>query len=551
MATVSGQQFFGGKVPPPVAPTPVAQAPHPLDGFGISDKIKADFAARSQTVAQAKGKVQAGQQSLGSGIFQSAGQAAGLVGDVATEGLKAITPQPVKDAAKQAISSVAQTAPVQTVVQNYTAWKQQHPEAAANLEAAVNIGSLLPIGEGAGIAGKAVGEAGAVGAKVAGEAATLAGRAVKGTGEAVYKSAFTPTVGEAEKILSHEAKAPFLTRVTNTLTGTADASKPVLRADTALAKGLAGTEKMVGVQARRESQRLWNDKIAPAVKGSTDRMTKDELFAPAVEMVGQTVDPTRKIALQSALNALEKDYQGVTSFSLDEAQALKRDIAKFVPSKMYRGQDVANEVKTLQHEMATAIRQKTYNSLKDVNIKKDYLDYANLSELENVGIKAISEKSFKGGFGSFWSGAWDAVTTPVKTIGGQVLYHVGNKLEFVGQKGIKRFGEYLQTKGFNRATTHLENNPPSLGLAMKNVADTGPSVSPENIAKNVDTTDVGVIKEFLAKPQDPNVYIKAHPLIGAMGINKLSHADQVRFLQEVLDNTGQLRDDLGRYTAKP
>ncbi|MBT9167848.1 MAG: hypothetical protein DDT19_01191 [Syntrophomonadaceae bacterium] len=179
-------------------------------------------------------------------------------------------------------------------------------------------------------------------------------------------------------------------------------------------------------------------------------MTKDELFAPVKEMIGKIVDPTRKKSMQNAFDALTEDYVGINSWTLEQAQALKRDLAKFTPSKLYRGQEVASEVRTLQHEMANAIRQKTYNSLRDVNIKQDYLDYANLSELENVGVKAISEAGLHAGFGGFWSTIYDMATTPIKTIGGKTLYRVGNLFEFVGEKGIKTFGEFLKKQGFNK-----------------------------------------------------------------------------------------------------
>ena len=81
-----------------------------------------------------------------------------------------------------------------------------------------------------------------------------------------------------------------------------------------------------------------------------------------------------------------------------------------------------------------------------------YLDWANLDELEGLGIKAISEASFKGGSGTLLSGIWDMTTTPIKTVGGLTLYRVGDMLEFSAPKTmkIKSLGEYLTSLGYSK-----------------------------------------------------------------------------------------------------
>lgn len=302
----------------------------------------------------------------------------------------------------------------------------------------------VPLGPKAGAT--VVGEA----AKRAGGAVEKVGNAAKAAGSKIYETGFNKTVQEAERQLSYEAQVPFLTRMKNALTGAADKSTPRYASDTAFEKGLAGTEKIIGVQAKREADTLWKEKIAPAVKNSPAVLTKDELLAPAEKLVAETTDPTRKKALQGALEALKEDYADATDWTVEIAQALKRDLDKFTPSKLFKGQDVTSEMRTLQHAMADGIRKFTYDALDDVNIKKDYLDWANLHQLEQIGVRAISEAKLKGGFGAFWSGIWDMATTPVKTIGGQVLYRVGNTFVFVGKNGIKKFGEFLAEHGFQK-----------------------------------------------------------------------------------------------------
>jgi hypothetical protein len=95
---------------------------------------------------------------------------------------------------------------------------------------------------------------------------------------------------------------------------------------------------------------------------------------------------------------------------------------------------------------------------------------------------------------------------------------------------------------------YFKANPPSAGLSTK--ADTSPSVSPATVAQNADATDIQLIKDYLAKPADVNTYTKAQPMLGAMGLNKLSEADKTRFLKEVLNEKGQPRDAQGKFTVK-
>lgn len=440
-------RLSGGRIVPttttPVAPTPAAPS--------FSSNVKDAFNKRVSNVEQVADKYGAGKTGILGGALQTVGQSVGFIGDAAFEGAKALAPQPLEDAIGAGLGAVAGTKPVQDLAAGYTSWKNAHPEAAANLEAVVNIGSIIPAGKGAQLAGKAGSQASGAAISATGSTIAGAGRAFKGAGRVINNSAFTNTVQDAERLINYKAQTPFLSRLGNTLSGTTPPNRPRTVGDTALERGIAGFEGGIGVQAKRQSSALWNTEIAPAVRASGATMTKNELFAPAREAIEQTVDPTRKKALMSAYEALVEDYADFADeFSLETAQALKRDVAKFIPSKMYRGQDVASEVKTLQFTMADAIRQKTYNALADEGIRAKYLDYANLDALEEVGVKALSEAAFKGGSGKLISGLWDALTTPIKTVGGQVLYRVGNAFEFVGDKGIKRFGDFLKSKGFSK-----------------------------------------------------------------------------------------------------
>ena len=425
-----------------------------VEGF-IPD-VKESISERSEKLGEIADRYSSGEQGLASSALQTAGQAAGALGDIVYSGVKnigkALLPKKAEEKIGQtitgAVQKVVETKPVQSAINSYQEWKSKHPEAAYDLEAVANISSILPNVKVAGTTGKILSTAAAPIAKTIGETVSTTGRAVEGLGKTVYKSAITPTVKEAEKIIAYEAKTPFLTRASNVLLGKSNVAEPLTRGTTAFEKGIKGTEKMIGVGAKRQSKELWKSTIQPAVAESSVRLTPEDLFFKIEERIGKTLEPGKKKAYEEAYEAIKDDYKALKDVSLEDAQKIKSELDEFTPEKMFKGKNVANEYTVLKNDIADAIRKKTYEALEDVNIKKDYLDWANLHELEKVGVKAITSGGLKGGFGNFWSTMWDKLTVPVKTVGGRALYRVGNLFEFVGDKGIKKFGDFLKKQGF-------------------------------------------------------------------------------------------------------
>jgi hypothetical protein len=437
---------LGGRLAPNSALPPQASSEQaPTQHRGLFARLKD---AASNRLSEAKKLLPGGTYSTNQNALdttvQAAGQAAGFVGDVFGEAFlaagRAILPKRAEDAVanttQKVVGKIIGTAPAQRIIKSYDSYKQDNPVQARNLAAVGNIASLVPIGKGANLSTKAAGR----GIVATGETVAAGGRIAKSTGKAVFSSAITPNVAEAERILTYEAKTPFLKRAGYAIVGKEAPGKPTLRADTAIEKGIFGRQKDIGVQAAREADKLWNQTIAPAVEASEDVITKDELFAPALARIEKTAEPGRKQALRDAFDAIDEEYKGFDSFTLQQAQAVKRGLDEFTPEKIFRGKPIANEYRTLKADMANAIRQKTYESLKDQDIRQAYLDYGNLAELRKIGVRAISEAGTKGGFGGFWTSMWDSATVPVKTVSGQVLYRVGNAFEFLGNKGIKTFG---------------------------------------------------------------------------------------------------------------
>lgn len=375
-----------------------------------------------------------GLQDIGQGIL---GGAEALVTGKPLEQTRAMQPNVGIDALKQETpqgQAVTQALQPTNDMQKYGGYAET--------------GAELLAGGGAGLIKDAV----VGGAKLAAKGVAPIANSIKPLGEAVYTRAFTPSVKEAENILAYEATKPsFLSKLygAGALEGN-PVFKPITVSETALRSGIAGTEKQVGIQAKQVADTLYKKEISPAVKSIEGTITKEELFAPAEERIANMVDPSKKAAYQNALDSLKEDYTTVKDFSFEQAQALKSELAQFTPAKVFRGQDVANETRMIQADMASLIRQKTYEALKDQNIKQKYIDYGNLQELQKVGVKAISSSGTKGGFGGFWSTVYDTAMTPVKTIGGKVLYHIGDKLQVTAPKGFegKSFSEYLKAVGY-------------------------------------------------------------------------------------------------------
>lgn len=164
--------------------------PEKKPGFG--QNVGTAFNKRVDTASNAL----VSKQNIGSKALQTLGQGAGFVGDVAFEGIKAVTPdfieKPVGEFVGGAVKKVAETKPAQDAIGGYESWKSQHPEAAANLEATINIGSLLPIGAGAKV--------GIEGAKVAGKVGVKATTATaKGVGNVTGSAVRRVTQGTPEQ----------------------------------------------------------------------------------------------------------------------------------------------------------------------------------------------------------------------------------------------------------------------------------------------------------------------------------------------------------------
>ena len=150
MAIISGDKFFGGK-----AGTVVQSASSPLltpQEPGYIERLKQDFTTRQKDVQEAKTRQVIGEQTGGETFAQTAGQGIGLVTDIALEapgikqtmegvgkGIKWLSETSVVKALGEAGTPLAEK-----ILAHYD---QASPREKANIEAALNIASIIPVGK--------------------------------------------------------------------------------------------------------------------------------------------------------------------------------------------------------------------------------------------------------------------------------------------------------------------------------------------------------------------------------------------------------------------
>lgn len=295
------------------------------------------------------------------------------------------------------------------------------------------------------------------------------GDLIKKSGKALYKTAIKPNAQEARQIIQATAKWKEL---------------PVTRADTALKYGITGTEKGIWVKWVRESDKIFKKTINPAMAKSKAEHSLDDLFTRAEQQIAWEKSALRKKELMDWLAALKEDYlaTGKKTFTTADLQAEKSMLDEFTPTKVFQGKEVAQGYNQVKNTLANIMREQVRDDLWKVwvkNAKELYRDYANLSALEDVWVKGITESGLKGWFWTFWSTVYDKIATPVKTVWGKYIYKLGNWIEYVWPKGMDTLGKYLKSKwykvvGWNIINLSKNANIPLIrGTVLSSSPDAG------------------------------------------------------------------------------
>lgn len=277
---------------------------------------------------------------------------------------------------------------------------------------------------------------------------TGAGRVTSKLGSKMVESVIPTSSREAGILQTYKANKPFLQRVSDVLSGTEKA--PVTAGKTALTttqgqtvRGLFGTKSQIGIQAKRATDSLWKNIIEPRLKTSQNAVDVQKFFDTAEQKIIQSnPELSRQSSLLEALQAIKDDYKGVTTVPMDKFEKFKQGWAEFVPDKAYQGKSIAGAFNDVRNILSGEARQTIYNELGD-DVKQAYLDYGNLIGLREMGKKSMTGQALKGGTGGLVSEIFSQAVTPVGTVGGQVLYRLGNGLEFLGNAGAKKLSQVI------------------------------------------------------------------------------------------------------------
>lgn len=118
---------------------------------GFFGRLYDDLKGRVKSGTEAEGRYLSGDQGQGSTTLQLAGQVAGGIGDVISEGLtsgfRTIAPQGVQNAVQDTGNRIANTGIVKDIAGRAQTFAQDHPTIAGDIGAVGNIASILPTPE--------------------------------------------------------------------------------------------------------------------------------------------------------------------------------------------------------------------------------------------------------------------------------------------------------------------------------------------------------------------------------------------------------------------
>jgi len=367
-----------------------------------------------------------------------AGAVAGGLNDVLFEGLKAVVPDKIEQLAKSGIVKAMSTEPAQYVAEKISAWAERNPESAKDLQDVLEISSVIPTIKGVQVAGRNAIKASKtvlkIGNKIAGKTLATAGAVAEKGGKSVISATFPPTPSQAKSIIAYKAKTPLLQRVSETATGVSKA--PTTPADVAVKYGLVGLRRSdIGAKAQKTATELFQNQVKPVVEGITKKVKTANIFDDVATKINQTADVSKKKALLNALDSLKNDYKGTKALSYSQLDKIKSEMAKGLPAKVWKGQDIAgdiNNVRKIFSDKARAIIRKELPN----EVKTIYDEYGSLLNIVEKGEKSL-QRGLDTGVLGLTSEAIRTAGTPITTIGGKAISDIGTATKKLGQKLLK------------------------------------------------------------------------------------------------------------------
>jgi hypothetical protein len=403
---------------------------------GISQSAKERFGDIKETWQKtASGEI----SPLRTGI-RTTGDVIGLGGDVLfnviKEGVKAVSPKAVEKV-KGAVSKVGETEVAQNVLSAYSGWAEKNPEAARDLGSVLNIASVFPLGKGAQVGtklatkGVQATEAGIQAtSKAVGKGVQAIGVAGEKTGKALVSAAIPPKE-VAARVLAYKAKNPLAKRFQQAMEGIEKA--PITPADAVIKYNLIGPSRTsIGVRAKRMADELFNNQVKPVLNGITDKVKKADIFTGIQKKINNVKDISRRKSLQNAFDALADDYSKVSSWSVKTLDDIKSGMASRLPSKVWKGQDIAGDMNNVRKMFADEARMIVRSKL-PAPVVAIYDDYGALKEVMKMGEKAIQAGVNTNMIGLMGE-VWRAGATPLLTGIGTGVSKLGTGIKKLGTK---------------------------------------------------------------------------------------------------------------------
>lgn len=414
---------------------------------------------RSQEIVDASKKLTEGFRGGAEAGLRTVGSALGgvtdILGEATSHGYKAIG-EPGKDIAKSAISAIPDNIKqlginaLKSGVKQWQDFENKYPEAAKDIRAGANIITGVPAVKGTIATAEGL-------LKGAAKTSFIAGALNKKLGESMFTSVLPMTEPEAKAMQSYLAKNTVANRIKSAISGES-ITQPQTAARDALQAGFYGTESQIGVQANRVAEKI-RGTMTRILDNTKASVYKSELMSAMHDFINTISDPEIKSKYQAAVKAISDGYKNLEEYiPLNKAQAIKRDINTKLPATVFSkgktGLDITSEYKSLKKIIAETITKKTYERL-GPEVKESYLKWSKALELMDVGIKDSTGKKTLFG-ANFWGKLLDKTVVPIGTTGGQMLYSLGNMMQFKGRPGLKKFGDYVKDT-FGEAQLLLES----------------------------------------------------------------------------------------------
>lgn len=306
---------------------------------GFGERVSNRFAERGQNVRDIKTR----DQSTASKAYQTLGQSAAFfLGDIPFEALKSLTPDVVEEKVKQGFTKLAKTEGVQSAMEKYQSFKDEHPELAGNLEATFNIAAAAPVLKGGQVAGKAITES----------ARSTARTAARVTGEVTegIKKAGTEAAGGlaefAESAVAKPIPAQFETALRNTSTRQFDSYADAAQKAAKDLKNPTPLE-VAGTRAQ-EALTLIQDKLSKAGAAKGDFM----------RIGGAGLTPVKKDILDTAYNRIQSMRNARSLLEGDNKllSSLENELRRLRDSSTVTANSVDKLVDFMQDNLYTSTR---------------------------------------------------------------------------------------------------------------------------------------------------------------------------------------------------